>query len=77
MLRWNLARELQIRSGAFDRIDLFAVAFPALEFVEEGAAADAEGAGGFGTVVVMFFQGAEDDLFFLVLQFFTGGGDGR
>jgi hypothetical protein len=53
---------------------LFAEAFPALEFVEECTAADAEGTGGFGAVVLVFLEGGEDDLFFLVLKLFASGG---
>ena len=43
--------------------------FPeALELVDQGAAADAEGLGGFGAVEVVFAQGLEDGLALDLLQ---------
>ena len=50
----------------------------ALEFVEEGAAGDAEGLGGFGAVEAVFAEGQEDGVAFHFVEVAgVGGGRGR
>src|ERR1051325_10294203 len=56
------------KSSASVRIHFVAEFAQALQLVDEGAAADAEGLGGFGAVEVVFAQGLDDGLSFDFLQ---------
>ena len=70
------ARPAPLAWSHFPSLDLPAGGAEALEFVEKGAAGDAEGLGGFGAVEVVFAEGLEDGVAFHFVEV-AGVGGGR